>query len=409
MQGTVSVSFVNDITGAIVSRSVPGGQPTTSGTSSVPGAPNAAAQLQNRFGSVFQSTFSSSMATVFARGANGDFDDPTIALQEAAATQRLRAAQQAGTSSTSPATTTGASAGPTTTGSDAAPAATMDVSAAAQREVFSLREKQSEARLGNISTSLAREFPKAAQLASASTGTWDPATFKPRTRAEVEAFAQRMVIDATEAAARLDVVTTQLDAAKFDAAHGGGAAATSKVAELQASYDRQRAYVDKLAKIVDEQSGGQVSDAGNDAINGNSMRDGGDKPVTEIVASLRRSGMDDAQVARVVGAQELGVEEAKTPGGSPRLKKIATDMTAALLAQFNKLHEQLEEEGQRQEEERAEERARDDAVAEARRAEQSRTEQVQQERNAQRQADFQHWMQTLAEAQAQQRQARHAG
>jgi hypothetical protein len=409
MQGAVHVSFVNDISGALVRRSVQGGQPTTSGANTAP-APSAASQLQARFGSVFQSTFSSSMATVFARGANGEFDDPTIALQEAAATQRLRAAQELASAGGSGATTTtGASAAPTATGSDAAQAATMDVSAAAQREVYALREKQSEARLSNISSSLAREFPKGAELTSASTGTWDPATFKPRTRAEVEAFAQRMVIDATEAAARLDIVTNQLDAAKFDAAHGGGAAATTKVAQLQAAYDRQRTYVDKLAKIVDDQSGGEVSDAGQDAIDGNTMRDGGDKPVDEIVATLRRSGMDNEQVARVVGAQELSVEEDRTPGGSPRLRKIADDMTATLLKQFNKLHEKLEDARQQDEEERELQRARDDAHAQAHRADETRMDQAQRQRSAQRQADFQHWMETLADAQAQQRRGRQAG
>jgi hypothetical protein len=231
----------------------------------------------------------------------------------------------------------------------------------------------------------------------------------PLTRAEVEAFAQRMVIDATEAAARLDIVTNQLDAAKFDAAHGGGAAATTKVAQLQAAYDRQRTYVDKLAKIVDDQSGGEVSDAGQDAIDGNTMRDGGDKPVDEIVATLRRSGMDDEQVARVVGAQELSVEEDRTPGGSPRLRKIADDMTATLLKQFNKLHEKLEDARQQDDEERELQRARDDAHAQAHRADETRMDQAQRQRSAQRQADFQHWMETLADAQAQQRRSRQAG
>src|SRR5690606_37363603 len=121
-----------------------------------------------------------------------------------------------------------------------------------------------------ISASLKRDFPLAAQLQSASTGTWDPATFVPQTREQAAAFAQRLVIDATEAAARLEILKTQLDAARFELARDGSNVDLQQlVASLEASYDRQKGYVDKLASIVDQQSGGQMTDAGVDALAGN--------------------------------------------------------------------------------------------------------------------------------------------
>src|SRR5438128_2530104 len=119
-----------------------------------------------------------------------------------------------------------------------------------------------------------------------------------------------MVIDATEAAARLEIVKTQLDAARFEASQGG-TGAQQTVAKLQADYDRQKAYVDKLAKIVDTQSGGQVSDAGEDALKGRTLRTADDVSVAELAHELRASGMDEEQVQRVIGAGELGVEQEK--------------------------------------------------------------------------------------------------
>jgi len=359
------VSLLDGISGADARWRTNGPQrstlPTVTGTG---GQPNASQALSARFSSVFQQSFNQNMATVFERGVSGAFDDPTIKLQEQAALQRLRAAAQ-GARHPAPAThVDGADAAPTS------PAVDHSAEVAARRDLNEARVRQSEARLDNISSSLAAEFPKAAAMPSASTGSWDPATFVPRSAEEAEAFAQRMVIDATEGAARLEIVQTQLDAATFEARAGSGDPA--KVAQLQAAYDRQRAYVDKLAAIVDGQSGGMVTDAGEDAMGGHTLRGANDMPVEEIEQSLRASGMSERQIRRVIGATELSVEEEKTPGGSPRLREISSAMTASLIAKFDRDRERFREEERKTEEQQAIARRRRDERAQEKRAEAKR-------------------------------------
>lgn len=414
-RGQANVSSLHDISVAVGYRAGVGtGQPPATSTAQPSGAPTAADSLRQRFGGVFLKTFNSTMATVFVRGAAGEFDDASLRLQERAALERLRIAREAArahTAPTAPAVGPGANTEPT--GANAAPrapatstpaaTAPAEVAVAEERELYALRVRQSEARLANISRTLARDFPKAVQLASASTGTWDPATFVPRSRDEVEAFAHRMVIDATESAARLEIVKTQLDAARFDAARGGGAPAGQLVRDLEASYARQKAYVDKLTAIVDEQSGGRVTDAGVDALAGVTLRGAGDAPVAELAAELRASGMDEEGVRRVIGATELGVEQERTPGGSERLRRVAHDMTTMMLARFNRTLESHREEYRRQEQERAEERRdarrRSDEQATARaRLQRADTQQAREQRAAERRAEFEHWLATLSAA-----------
>jgi hypothetical protein len=388
------VSLLNDITVAVGFRPAIGGsgqQPMPT-TGQQPGAPSAARMVTDRFGNVFESTFTDTMATVYSRGIAGEFDDRTLALEEQAALQRLRIAQQAagvtpvGTGGVPGAGGIGGPAndgsvtggGPTSAAGATAGPDPSSVAIAEQRELYAVRVRQSEARLANISGSLKRDFPLAAGLAPASTGTWDPATFVPQTREQAEAFAHRLVIDATEAAARLEIVKTQLDAAKFELA--GSATDKSEltrlVANLEAAYARQRDYVDKLAGIVDRQSGGQVTDAGEDALGGQTLRGIGDLPVEEIAAALRADGMSEEDIKRVVGATELAVEQEKTPGGSPRLKAVASEMTRTLLAQFNQMVERNRDETRRQEAARTEKRRIENVYVERKRSEQRITEQV---------------------------------
>ncbi|MCW2923150.1 MAG: hypothetical protein JWM98_554, partial [Thermoleophilia bacterium] len=249
------------------------------------------------------------------------------------------AAPDAGAAATTtPAVTTGPTPATTTPGATPPTSGTATTSAggpastaasggstevvAEQRELYGVRVRQSEARLANISASLRADYPAAARLASASTG-WDPETFVPKTKEEAEAFAQRMVIDATESAARLEIVKTQLDSATFEAQTTGSPAATAQAAKLQADFDRQKTYVDKLARIVDTAAGGAVTDKGADAMRGRTMRNDGDIPIAEMVTALRDAGMTEGQIARTVGASELGVEQERTPGGSETLKTVA--------------------------------------------------------------------------------------
>jgi hypothetical protein len=422
------VSLLNDITAVVGNRSPYGanGQQPTLGTGQPSGGPSAAAQVANRFGTVFQSEFSDTMATVYQRGASGEFDDRSLALQEQAALQRLRAAQQAATpvstggvpgsgNSANPGDGTGiggdgpgaTSGGGETGGAQGASAApdANSIAVAEQRELYEVRVRQSEARLKNISASLATDFPLATGLVSASTGTWDPETFQPQTREQAEALAQRLVIDATEAAARLEIVKTQLDAAKFELSQGGGADVAKLVQDLEAGYDRQKAYVDKLAKVVDSKSSGQMTAAGEDALAGNTMRGTGDLPVDEIVAALRAEGATDAEIKRVVGALETSVEQEKTPGGSVRLKSMASEMTRTLINDFNRRMERMREDGRRHEEARAEERRLDDKRADQKQAEQQQSERRAEQRRAEQDAAWQQWLANLAAQHSQQRQA----
>lgn len=423
------MSLHNGIAGAMgawtAQRGHPGA-PTTTGQQ--PGAQTAAQSLSSRFGSVFQTTFRRNLSTVFERGAAGEFDDPQLALQEQAAMARLAALRDRSSS------TPVAGGGPPAPGSGAAPAeganaapvasggpggaatgaATIHgshVGRAEQRELLTLRIRQSEARLANISRSLGQEYPKAAALASASTGTWDPARFVPKSREEAEAFAQRMVIDATEAAARLEIVATQLDAARFEAAATGSPAAAALVVQYEADFRRQQAYVDKLAGIVDTASGGAVSSAGADALAGRSMRDAGDLPAAEFAKRLRSSGMAEDDVRRVIGAAELAVEEERTPGGSRRLRSIASEMTAFIVAHFERRRERRREEQRRLEEKRHLEQRIIDKAVESKRAERrivgQQLDQAARERHAaERESQFRAWLMSLgAASQEQQQQA----
>ena len=75
-----------------------------------------------------------------------------------------------------------------------APATVVDIAAmpigddailvVTDRAVFDVQAERAETRLADVSGKLREEYPLAASFASASTGTWDPATFQPRTREE---------------------------------------------------------------------------------------------------------------------------------------------------------------------------------------------------------------------------------
>jgi hypothetical protein len=111
-----------------------------------------------------------------------------------------------------------------------------------------------------------------------------------------------------------------------------------------------------------------------------------------------------------VGATETAVEEEKTPGGSVRLKQMASEMTRTLVNEFNAMVRRHEEEFQRQEQDRADRRRDDDKrLARKRQNERSQEQshandrqqqvaakQAAEQRAAQRDAEFEQWMQQLA-------------
>ena len=408
---------------------------------------SASDNVRRAFGKEFRTTFDSSLASVAERGANGEFDNPDLTAKLAAAEARLAKAAALTAGGTGTGTGTGAVTGggpapdptspatssptagtppasdapsgadvladaPTTTddasstsadahrstdepvAADASAAAHTGERIAAERDILSIRVQQSKNRLANISSSLERDFPKAAALTSASSGTWDPATFVPRTREEVEAFAQRMVIDATEAAARLEIVKNELDAARFDAQHGGGddaSAAHERVANLEIVFARQQAYVDKLATIVDRQSGGQMASVGAAARAGVTLRGAGDISTEELAQAYREAGMDEAQIDRIIGAGELGIEQERTPGGSTRLKQIADSVTESLLVEFNRMTRRHE-----QRMDTIREDARKDRQQLLETAAEKRVEAKREERKHRLEQEFQAWIQQVA-------------
>ncbi|MCW2972794.1 MAG: hypothetical protein JWN72_1067 [Thermoleophilia bacterium] len=310
--------------------------------------------LTSKLNSLFTNTFQSNLQTVFTRGAAGEFDDAKLTLAEQAAMTKLELARRA----PAPIATDGADAAPDTevtgggaTGADSAAAVS------AERDVYQVRVAQSEARLQNISTKLRAEYPEAAALASASTGTWDPAAYRPKTKADVTAFAQRMVIDATEGAARLDIVKNELDAARLEAKSAPSTAATALVTKLEADFKRQQDYVKKLATIVDSASNGLVSDAGKDALAGTSLRTDADVSTSELAAEMRKNGFSDADIAKVVGQGELAIEEEQTEGGSQRLRQVVDQSITSLMLKFDRERSEVRRAA---EEKRAEQKRLDD-------------------------------------------------
>ncbi|MCW2949356.1 MAG: hypothetical protein JWN41_369 [Thermoleophilia bacterium] len=309
----------------------------------VPAATN---PLSTKLDSIFRSTVQRDLQTFFTRGAAGEFDDPALSLAEQAAATRLEllrreaaAGRPVNTASPDsvardlPSTPEGAA--PVSGGGPTSEAATTG----AERELSSVRLAQSEARLQIISKKLRAEYPAAATIDSASIR--DPKTFQPRTRAEVKAFAQRMVIDAAEGAARLEIVKNQLDIARADARVQPSPETAAKVAELAATFKRQKVYVQQLAAIVDDTSQGGVTDAGVDAMAGHTARSSTDLSARELAGELRANGATEDEIAQVVGAQELSVEEAVTPGGSTRLRQLADTMLTTLLLKFDNIrHEE---------------------------------------------------------------------
>ena len=414
------MSLINDITAVVGNRSPYGanGQQPTFGTGQQPGGPSAASQVANRFGGVFGTTFTGTLATVVERGKAGEFDDRSIALEEQAALTRLRIAQQAaavkpvetggvptnatpgGIGGETPVTGGGETGTPG--GASAAPDANS-IAVSETREVYAVKVRASEARLRNVTETLTRDYPLAAKLAPSSTGSWDPETFVPQTREQAEAFAHRMTIDVAQSAARLEIVMAELDAAKFELSQGGGPDVQQRVVELEAAFTRQQAYVAKLGRIVDQNSSGQLTDAGVDARAGRTLRGISDMPVGDVVAALQAQGMDEEEITRVVGAMEVVVEQEKTPGGSERLKKISSDMTRTLVADFNRRIDKMREDGRRREETRAEERRLDDKRADKKQTDQQASETKAEQRRAEQDAAWQQWLANLAAQHSQQK------
>lgn len=375
------------------------GRPRTEGTHDTTAATPTGAGTRS-YGNVVESNFRRNLDTIFERGDAGEFDDPAAALREQAALARLRGGTFAATAVIPGAGELGVTV--TTSG------ATGDDAIAAERELYAAQAEKSASRLANISGKLRAEYPLAASLASASTGTWDPATFRPKSREQAKAFAQRMAIDTAEAAARLDVLKAQLDGARLDAQSGASPEAQAQVEQLGAALDRQFDYVAKLAGIVDRASSGSLGDAGDDALRGGTLRMPDDVALRDLVTDMRAQGFDDADIAIVIGAGEVAIEEDQSPGGSQRLRQTTADMSdyfaERLMSRTMEQRAEEQKHAQRKDEQRiAADRRRDAKRRDAQRVEQRREQQtVDRQLSTQaaqrREADHRAFLQTLEAA-----------
>lgn len=324
------------------------------------------------YGRVVERDYRRNLDTIFERGDAGEFDDPAAALREQAALARLRGGTFAATAVIPGAGTVDVAV--------TAGGATGAAAIAAERELYAAQAEKSASRLANISGKLRAEYPLAASLDSASTGTWDPATFRPSSRQEAKAFAQRMAIDTAEAAARLDVLKAQVDGARLDLQATGSPEARAQLDELTGALERQLDYVAKLAGIVDDASHGSFTAAGEDALDGRTLRVADDVATRELVVEMRAQGFDDADIALMLGAGEIAIEEERTPGGSTRLREATDDMSHHFAERLlTRSLEQRDEELRRIERKEVEQRAterRDAKRRDAQRADQRREQQL---------------------------------
>ncbi len=287
------------------------------------------------------------------RYASGEFDDPEIAAQLAASQQSLAASETVhDVAIATPGVPTGANAAPVaTTVFDASTGLIRD-----EATVQRLLVAQAEARFTNIDAALRTDFPMAELLPSAETG-WDPATFVPTTPADAEAFAQRVVVDATRAAARLDVLVATRDAASVVARTTGDPTAAAKLAELGRLVDDQVAYVDKLATIVDSSSNGALTDAGARTVRAAFAGGAEAAEVVRVGTAAKRSGASDQVVERLVGAAAIARERVSGRAGADRrVKAIAKDVSEFTWTNRHDLSGARAREERRIEERRSEER-----------------------------------------------------
>jgi hypothetical protein len=245
---------------------------TSAGQPSGPGATLPAREtLAERFRGTISNTFDQTLTGVLNDANRGVFDDPAISAQIASLKQRILAGKNAANppgSSAAGQAVSGAGAlgaptpgqlsggGPTSTGANAAPTSSPSDDSA---QLLQLQLAQAQHRLAAVSQSLQGNYPAAAQLPSALTGGFDFENYRPRTKEDAKAFAQRMAIDVTEGSAQLEVTAAQLEIAKHAAQNTPGPQANNAVRQLQAQFDQQQNLVLAMADVVDRISGGAIS------------------------------------------------------------------------------------------------------------------------------------------------------
>jgi hypothetical protein len=308
-----------------------------------PGSTGAGATLPRHLTPLFQQSFTASMSTVLDEAMQGRYEDQDLLAQAQMLRDKL-AAHQAVSGTELIGGGPSAVAGPGA-GAHAAPGASSD-----QRALLENYAAQAQTRLARVSASLGR-FKAGHTLPSAASGQLDIHHFQPRNEAEAGAFAERLAIDLTEGAAQLEVLATQLDVARFDAANGTGVGADAKVADLEQQVATQQAYVIDVAGVVDSVSGNVVS---NTQVAYNSAAGKGASEALRDGASLH-----DVETIRRAAA--MADQEATTGNSS-----LVNNMRAALSSVVvEMMREQSERDKEREAEaDRAAERKADEQYAE---------------------------------------------
>lgn len=341
------MSLIHDISAAFGSMGRTG-----VGPAAAPGADEQSAELRRKLAPAFRTSFDAGIERVLDGATSGEFEDPQIAARIKALEQRLRQRSMAQLSPTPPLPRAGGANGGVAGGTGGQrPGGLPDVVSASPveaRELLELQSQQAAARLSKVSASVRSRFhdwnadPHVARA--------DLRTFTPRTREQAEAFAQRLVVELTEGAAKLEVAATQLELARFEAQRAPNAEATREVAQLEAQHAALERYVIEVAEVVDRQSDDAVSRTAPAA----------DAQLGSVVGEAVRNGISGEDLEKLRKAVTIAGEEAAT-GNSQVVNDIqhqlSDTMFSIMRSKWRRDEERAEQDQRRYEHMRLEQRA----------------------------------------------------
>lgn len=307
----------------------------------------------HQYAPLIRQTFVQTVTDVLQRAQHGAYDDPAVTAE----IQRLRAKIRAASATQPPeATPPPARSGSDTGGAHAAPtiADTHGSSVAADaRQLAVLEQQQAQTRLARVRQTLSARFTRGASIASALDGGLDVSTFRPASKEQAAAYAERLAMDMTEGAAQLEVTASQLQLARIDAA--SNPARHHDVTVLEQQYAREQAALLTIAAEVDRQSGGSV---------GQTIRVGAAASAS-LVAEARRAGMDEQTVHQLATLDSLARDEAAT-GNSQSVNALQSRLNTTIMNWF--FQREADRDTLRREEQRRqdEQRDRDRAVEQKR-------------------------------------------
>lgn len=344
------------------------------------GSLDAGTLLSRRLAPTFQSAFRSTLGTMLADAVGGRFEDPHLTAEADSLVRRLATRQASDGAAAVGANPTASVAGGG--GADAAPApapaASLGVELIAdERRLLEVYSQQAQQRLGRVSSSLNDRFQAGHSLPPAASGRLDYRNFRPKDKAEAQAFAERLAIDLTVGAAKLEAVATELDLVRHDAQHSPSTANAATVKRLEVEYERQQQYVLDLADVVDGVSGDSISGVQASADNGQ---------LGKVISNAVRDGATHHDVAKLRKLHSLVVDEAAT-GNSALVNNVQQNVVSMLL-QMQLRSEHRKTEQQRRDNERAHEEQRLSQRSAERRSEDARADALAAQRRAQRTADL---------------------